>query len=340
MKQLSYRNKPIGSLDSLACTLNISVSKLIEVAENAEIFYVPNKPKIKPNGKVRQTYAVNEPLHSLQDKILEKIISGVDFPEYLQGSIKDPNSPRDYVRDAEFHAGREVLLKEDISSFFSSTRIKLVHRMWKYFFNFPQEVAEILTKLTTYKNFVPEGASTSPAVANLVFWDREPNLEFELRQKGYLYSRYVDDISVSFAKRIDKKELQNITTKIYGMFIACGLRPNRDRDENGVLIKRVVRAKNRPMTMHGLNINSGRPTLPKKERSKIRAAVKEFVHLAQTATSWDEIKKSYEKVNGRVNLMKRLHPKESQEYVAKLKAAKEKVLALENNGFVEEPQAE
>ena len=206
------------------------------------------------------------------------------------------------------------------------------------FFNFSQEVAEILTKVITYKNFVPEGASTSSAVANLVFWDREPNLEFEFSQKDYRYSRYVDDINVSFTKRVDKKVLQNITTKIYGMFIACGLKPNRDKDENGLLIKRTVRGKNKAMRIHGLNINSGRPTLPKKERSRIRAAVKEFIDLAQTAKSWDEIKKSYEKVNGRVNLMKRFHPKASQEYVTKLKDAKEKVLALEKLVF-EEPQA-
>ena len=65
MKQLKYRNKPIGSLRSLASTLYISVSKLVKIAENTAIFYVPNEPKLKLNGKVRQTYIVNQPLHSL-----------------------------------------------------------------------------------------------------------------------------------------------------------------------------------------------------------------------------------------------------------------------------------
>lgn len=330
MKHLRYRNKPIGSLDSLALLLGVSVSKLSNVAENAETFYFPNEPKIKSNGKIRQTYAVNEPLRTIQDKILEKIISGVDFPEYLQGSIKDVDTPRDYVRDAKLHAGREVLLKEDISSFFSSVRSRLVYKTWKYFFKFPREVAKTLTKLTTYKNFIPEGAPTSPAIANLIFWDREPNLEFELRQKDYAYSRYVDDINVSFATRVDRMELQNVTTKIYGMFIACGLRPNRDKDKNGRLKKRVVRAKNKPMVVHGLNINSGRPTLPKDERFKIRAAVKEFEFFAQSVTSWDEIKKAYNEVNGRVNLMKRLHPKEAQKYVIKIQDIKKQILSKEN----------
>ena len=94
MKQLRYRNKPIGSLDLLASTLNISLIKLTEIAENAETFYIPNKPKTKPNGKVRQTYTIGRPLCSIQDKILEKIINGVDFPEYLQGSVKGPKSAK------------------------------------------------------------------------------------------------------------------------------------------------------------------------------------------------------------------------------------------------------
>ena len=112
--------------------------------------------------------------------------------------------------------------------------MQLVQRMWQHFFNFPQEVAGVLTKLTTYKNFIPEGASTSPGVANLVFWDRELKLELEFRQKDYRYSRYVDDITVSFSQRVEKKVIQNVTTKIYGMFIACGLRPNRDKDKKGI----------------------------------------------------------------------------------------------------------
>lgn len=318
MKHLCYKNKPIGSLDSLARVLNISVSKLLEVAENTDVFYMPNKPIIKP-GKIRQTYAVNEPLHSIQDIILEKIISGVEFPDFLQGSIRDINFPRDYVRDATIHARSEVILKEDISSFFSSTRMKLVYRTWKYFFNFPHEVAEVLTKLTTYKDFVPEGAPTSPAIANMVFWDCEPKLEYDLRQKGYIYTRYVDDITVSFSSRIEKKEIQGITAKIYGMFLGAGLKPNRK--------KRNVQTKSGKMIVHKLNVNSGKPTLSKIERSKIRAAVKEFETLAQSATSWEEIEESYNKVNGRVNLMKRLHPNEAQKYIEKIKAVKKQVIS-------------
>lgn len=331
MKTPRYKNKPIGSIETLAWTLNISKDVLIETANKAKDYYSPNDLIIKPNGKTRQTFTVLEPLHTIQDNILEKLISKVEFPEYLQGSIKDDSSPRDYINDARLHSGREVLLKEDISSFFSSTKTRFVHKIWKCFFKFPEEVAFILTSLTTYDDLIPEGASTSPAIANLVFWRREPELEFSLRQKGYLYTRYVDDITVSFVTRVNKREIQEVTTKIYGMFNAYGLRPNRDKDEKGFLKKRTVRSKNKPMVVHGLNINSGKPSIPKKERLKIRAAVRELENwLNNKSRSIEEMKEGFDSVTGRVNILKRLHPKEAKQYIVRMKTIKKELDSLNN----------
>ena len=122
MKSLRYKNKSIGSVKSLAATLGFREDRLIEIAQHSEDFYIPNTPIIKPNGKTRQTYTVKQPLKHLQEKILHKIIDFVEFPIYLQGAIRDVDMPRDYIRDAELHSGREVILKEDISTFFSTTK--------------------------------------------------------------------------------------------------------------------------------------------------------------------------------------------------------------------------
>jgi len=320
MKRLLYKNKPIGSVESLAAALGFQEARLQQVADNAQIFYIPNVPKIKPNGKLRQTYTVKEPLKHVQKKILHAIIDFVDFPDYLQGAIQDPDLPRDYIHDAELHSGREVVLKEDISAFFSTSKSELVYKMWKYFFNFPHEVADILIKLTTYKGFIPEGARTSPAVANLIFWDCEPKLELSLRQKGCIYSRYIDDITVSFVERMDIKEIQDITTKIYGMFLRTGLKPNRK--------KRDVQTKNKKI--HNLNMDSGKPTMPKEKRYKIRAAVHNLETLARTGVSWNGIKKEFNKVNGGVQLLRRLHPNEARKYVEKLSEIKKQALLHED----------
>jgi len=318
MKRLLYRNKPIGSVESLAVALGFKEGRLQQVADNAQDFYVPNAPIIKPN-RIRQTYTVKEPLNHVQKKILRTIINFVDFPEYLQGAIQDLDLPRDYIHNAELHSGREVVLKEDISAFFSTTKSELVYKVWKCFFNFPHEVADILTKLTTYKGFIPEGARTSPAVANLIFWDCEPEIEFSLRQKGFIYSRYIDDITVSFVERIDVKEIQDITAKIYGMFLRNGLKPNRR--------KRNLQTKNKKI--HNLNMDSGKPTMPKAKRYKIRASVHNLERLARTEVSWDGIETEFKKVNGGVQLLRRLHPNEAKKYVEKLDEIKKQALLHE-----------
>jgi hypothetical protein len=320
MKRLRYRNKPIGSIKSLAATLGFQENRLIKVTESTQDFYRPNAPKIKPNGKIRQTYTIKEPLRYIQEKILHEIIDHVDFPDYLQGGVRDTEIPRDYIRDADLHAGREIVLKEDISSFFSTTRSDLVYKVWKYFFKFPHEVAEMLTKLTTYKGFIPEGSPTSTTISNLVFWDCEPALEDSFRQKGYIYSRYVDDITVSFATRIDKRELQTVTELIYGMFFRAGVKPNRK--------KRDVQSKQ--VKIHNLNMDSGKPTLPKATRNKIRAAVQHFEVLANTENSWSAVEKEYNKVRGKVQLLKRLHPDEAQKYIEKIKKLKGQILLRSN----------
>lgn len=312
MKQLRYKNKPIGSISSLANALGFPIDELKAIADNSGQYYLANDPIVKSDGKFRQTYTVKEPLNRIQKKILQRIIASVDFPEYLQGAIRDPDSRRDYVRDANLHSGSEVILKLDISSFFSSTGAILVNKMWKYFFRFPQDVADLLTRLTVLGDFLPEGASTSAAIANLVFWDREPELESELRTRGYQYSRYIDDVTVSSASRVGKEELERITTQIYGMFIRARLKPNR--------AKRKVQSKGGRMEVHQLNLNSGKPTISKRERARIRAAVKALEELARFATSWDEIRAAFESVNGRVRLMERFHPRQAQQYLNTLKS--------------------
>ena len=314
MKPIIYKNKPISSINSLANKLKISVKELTKIANKSQDFYFPNKPKIKENGDIRQTYRVGIPLKRVQQKVLQEIISDVQFPIFLQGSIKDTENKRDYIHNANLHVGREAILKEDIANFFPTIQTDAVYKIWKYFFNFPHDVAKTITNLTTYNGAVPQGAPTSSAIANLVFWEFEPALEYKFRKKGYVYSRYVDDITVSFTTKINKKEFQDITTQIYGMFIHAGVKPNR--------AKRAIQVKSSRMEVHNLNTNSGKLTLPASERLKIRAALKQLELLAQSASSWEEIKKSYNSVRGRVNTMERLHPHQAKKYIDRLDSIK------------------
>ncbi len=199
MNPPQYKNEPVGSIQSLAKMLQMPVDELLKLAEDADSYYMQNTPEIKPNGKVRITYRLKPRLQEIQQRINQEIFYAVDYPFYLQGSIKDKDYPRNYIHNASLHTGRKIVISEDITSFFPSITAYIVMRMWQHFFHFPKEVAEVLTNLTTYQGIVPQGAKTSSYIANLIFWDKEPQVESQLRQLGLRYSRFVDDVTVSSA---------------------------------------------------------------------------------------------------------------------------------------------
>jgi hypothetical protein len=311
MKKPIYKNQSIGSIDSLAKSLSISLIELMDLSKKADKYYRPNKPEPKLNGGgIRQTYRVLPRLKRIQDRIKERIFYSVEFPAYLQGGIKDISNPRDYIKNADMHAGKRILIKEDIANFFPSIHASHVLIMWEKFFHFPHEVSKILTKLTTYCESVPQGASTSSYVANLIFWDKEPQLEESLTQKGFTYSRLVDDITVSSDVRISQKNQQFIVSSIYGMLFSKGLKPKRK--------KHSVQSSAKRMSMHGLNVNSLTPTMNHKEKQKIWASVKECESMATSNLENNEYKQIFNKIRGRVAVLARLHPREAQKYMGRL----------------------
>jgi hypothetical protein len=288
MNRPVYTKRPIARCKSLARVLSLSPRRLERLSAQAESYYFPHDPELKADGTYREIYSVAGELEQVQARIKELILDNVQFPYYLQGSIKDKDSPRDYIVDARLHAESDIVIKMDIGRFFPSTSATIIFSIWKHFFNTPDDIATTLTKLTTYKGFLPTGASTSPGLANLVFFDKEPELEAELQQQGFIYSRYVDDVNISTDRFVTKSALEHVFTRVFGMFASKDLLPNRD--------KIGISTRGSPLQVHRLNVNAGRPTLPKRERSRIRAAVK------------------------RVQMMRIMHPNEAEKYLDRLKA--------------------
>lgn len=309
MKAPFYKNKSIASIESLSRYLSISSAKLLELTREADQFY-SLKLILKPNGKIRETYRVGQPLKRLQQKILQRIFYNVEIPTYLQGGIRDRILPRDYVVNASLHSGKRLLLSEDIKNFFPSIRTQHVERMWKHLFQFPNSVAEILTKLTTYCGVVPQGAPTSTYIGNLIFWDLEPQIEAELKERGFYYSRFVDDVAISTDRYVSRKELQAVTENVYRMLLKKGVRPNRK--------KRSVQTNKKRMILHNLNVNSEKATSNKQKWSQLRAAVKQIEQMVADKPNTDEYKILFASVYGRAMNMSRIQPQRAKKYVDRL----------------------
>jgi RNA-directed DNA polymerase len=126
---------------------------------------------------------------------------------------------RSLVQAAERHAGCRWLIKMDLQDFFESIderRVYLVFRSMGYGALFSFEMARLCTRLpgaysakpqdaaalsTGYKfqqpGFLPQGAPTSPMLANLVIRALDRRLEAVGLKCGWVYSRYADDLAFS-----------------------------------------------------------------------------------------------------------------------------------------------
>lgn len=299
MQVLRYKGKPFGSVQSLARALEVSEHDLRYVAANAERYYHPNTPEPKGDGTYRQHYRVDPKLKRIQKAINKNIFGKTIFPDYLTGGIRDKDHPRDYVTDATVHSGRRNLIAEDIKNFFPSVCADLVRRMWQGLYHLRPEVADVLTKLTTYQGFLPQGAPTSTYIGNLVLWDEEPQVVARLDSIGIRYTRYIDNISLSHDEVHTREAIREVTSLVYGMLYRHGLRPKRR--------KRVTSTRRKAQILHGLNLNSGHPTLPKKKRALIGNAIQEVEDTYDHMTP-GERKKSTNSLTGKAEMVRRFHP--------------------------------
>lgn len=306
-----YQHNPIGSKNALAKKLKITEYELDQLLKISDSLYHANAPEPKSDGSFRQTYRVEPRLKIILSHIVTNIFHHVRFPSYIQGSVKDLENPRDYISNAKIHAGKKLLIKEDLKNFFPSITSLQVKHLWLRLFRFSPEVSEALTKLTTLNNFVPQGAPTSSYLANVIFWDLEPAVVAALSKQDITYTRYVDDITLSTNRRLTIKEKTEAIGLVYGMCLKKGIKPNRK--------KHFIVSSGNNMVVHGLNVNTSIPTLPQSEKLKIRAAVYECKKRHSEESMTLSYKKLYEQTMGRAQRLNRLQPAKAQSFLAQLK---------------------
>lgn len=105
------------------------------------------------------------------------------------------------VSHAGRHIGRRFVYVVDIEDFFPSISWDRVYGMLQvYPFGLPPHAARLLANLVTYEGALPQGAPSSPILANLLCRKLDSRLFKWARTKGYHYSRYADDLAFSTDK--------------------------------------------------------------------------------------------------------------------------------------------
>ncbi len=206
--------------------------EIVEILEKNLFYnYVPRKKK---DGSVRKCYAPNEELKRLQRAILEKILYKIPVSGNLYGFVPEIQMKTgatkhirrgleryiDGVKVINENSVSPWMLQLDLADFFPSIKKEIVNAMledvltslaYERFLRDGDvfiELCKIITEIVTYKGGLPQGASTSPYIANLVVsWS---GVAEELASYCYndiypacsfVFSFYADDITVSSLAR-------------------------------------------------------------------------------------------------------------------------------------------
>jgi RNA-directed DNA polymerase len=171
----------------------------------------------KRDGRCRIVEVPKLRLRALQRKVLHGLLDRVPAHDAAHGFRRGRNT----VTFAAPHAGKAVVIRFDLTDFFASVHEGRVYSTIRAF-GYPLEVARALTALCTnrvpsgrllapdvrdridwqerqrYRNrHLPQGAPTSPALANLCAFRLDIRLAGLARSFGATYTRYADDLAFS-----------------------------------------------------------------------------------------------------------------------------------------------
>lgn len=266
--------------------------------------------KVPPEiGSTREIFNAKPDLKAIHQKIKTEILQCVQFPSYLTGSIKG----RDYLTNAKLHANKKIVICEDVTKFFPSVRTEKVHRIWTHFFNFSDDVADLLTKLTTKDGSLPQGAITSSYLANLVLWEHEPLIHAKLSERSITYSRYVDDMAMSSKKFLTKEDQTWLISQVYGMLGKNGLAAKRKKHE--------VNDDSGRMRVTKVIVNRG-PAWDRTKRSALRTQVFQVEQLVRAGKLDTNLSIMLGKTANMVGQLGRFHKRYADMLKARLKVAR------------------
>lgn len=244
----------------------------------------------------------------INNRIFSKIII---WPYYLFGSVPSEIDvlhdeellKRDYISCAQQHCKAKSILKYDIENFFDHIHYDLVYGIFIDFFKYDDTVSEVLANLCCMDgvdgNRIVQGAPTSSYLASLCLWDVELYVVKRLERKNLVYTRLVDDITVS--SKIHDYNFENAKKAIEDMIHEKDLPINRTKS-------RTFNISNEPLSVHGLRVNFHTPRLPSDEVGRIRASVKNIETRAATNNfrTSKAYRKAFERCLGRVHKLARV----------------------------------
>ena len=209
------RFKSMSSVADMVQFLSIRLKELDQILINPtyHTFEIPKK-----SGGVRTITAPNDPLKKIQQKLLAQLTEIYQKPSSVYGFVAMDELETyacPIVANAANHVNKNFVLTVDIQHFFESIKTKEVFQLFTSMpFHFPEKIALILTRISTYNGCLPTGSPTSPMLSNYIMQDIDKQIEVYAHENGCVYTRYADDLTFSRNEAFSDEFLNHLQAMI------------------------------------------------------------------------------------------------------------------------------
>lgn len=291
---------------NLAALVGYRTNYLKRAALYTPYFYRKFQIK-KKNGKPRLLVEPLPSLKEIQSWILDNILYEVKVSKFAKAYIKD----RTLLENVKYHRGKEAVLALDIKDFFSSIKMPKIEQIFLSL-GYSSNISNLMGKLCTYYDVLPQGAPTSPYLSNLYLTSFDETVGKFCLERDIRYTRYADDLTFS-----GKKEDLDIVEYIQNLLFKLDLRLNQEKEN---LMNRSTR-----QVVTGIVVND-KLQVPKTDRNFIRMEVHYLTKfgLSEHLSKTNNTRSNYmSHLLGKINFALHVNPKDQ-----KMMAYKTAVLKL------------
>lgn len=149
-------------------------------------------------------------LKIIQKNIKNNILAHIELPKNVHGGLKK----RSNITNAKPHQGNKYQFTTDLQDFYPNISSKQVYDSLIRL-AFSPHYASWLTKLTTWKYKLPQGAPSSTHIANIVFLETDLRLIELCNEHSITYTRFVDDLTFS-----SQQDFQDVIPELLNLVLS------------------------------------------------------------------------------------------------------------------------
>ena len=210
----------------------------------------------KRNGKDRNILSPYTDLKRIQLNILNDLLYDKRPSEYAKAYIKNVS----LIDNVKIHKGYKYILKLDISSFFENISYVDVFNVYKEY-GFSDGLSSVLAHLTTYNEYLPQGAPTSPYLSNLVMREFDYIIGEWCEERNINYTRYSDDMTFSM-NEYNKDLIRFVRVNLY----KYGLELNNDKIQVDSKYRKNIRQEIYYINKYGIDDHIKKINVDKKDK--------------------------------------------------------------------------